>query len=88
MTVNVAVHAAAASLVVTQDALQTIDGSAVVFVRDEHGSFRAQPITVGRKSAREIEVLSGLKAGAAYVSKGSFILKAELGKSEAQHSHE
>jgi cobalt-zinc-cadmium efflux system membrane fusion protein len=34
-----------------------------------------------------VEVLSGISAGERYVGKNSFILKAELGKSEAGHEH-
>ncbi len=33
------------------------------------------------------EVLEGLKPGQSYVAEGSFMLKAELGKATAEHSH-
>ena len=34
-----------------------------------------------------VEVLSGLSAGDAYVSKNSFVIKADIGKADASHEH-
>ncbi|NYT70629.1 efflux RND transporter periplasmic adaptor subunit [Pusillimonas noertemannii] len=71
---------------VKPQAVHTLDEETVVFVR--HGDeFVAQPITVGRKDAAAVEVLSGLKAGAQYAVDNSFVIKSELGKGSASHSH-
>ena len=49
--------------------------------------FEARPLTLGRSDGRFVEVLKGLRAGEAYAAKNSFLIKAELGKSEASHDH-
>ena len=36
-------------------------------------------------TAKRIEVVDGLKPGAVVATKGAFLLKAELGKGEAEH---
>jgi cobalt-zinc-cadmium efflux system membrane fusion protein len=71
---------------VLAEAIQTIDDKSVVFVRVP-GGFVAQPVSLGRSDGQSIEVLSGLKAGTAYAASGSFVLKSELGKGSAEHSH-
>ena len=69
---------------VSEEAIQTIDGSAVVFV-SEGERFVKRKIKTGRTDGLFTEVVSGLKAGERYASRNSFILKAELGKGEAEH---
>src|SRR3546814_6999177 len=60
-------------------ALQSLEGRDVVFVRTNQG-FRAQKVTIGRRSAGRVEVLSGLKPGQMIATQNAFLLKAELGK--------
>lgn len=76
--------AARAPVTVASDAVQTIHEHHVVFVRTATG-FRAQDVTVGRSDGKRTEIASGLAAGTPYAASGSFVLKAELGKSEAGH---
>jgi cobalt-zinc-cadmium efflux system membrane fusion protein len=57
-----------------------------VFVT-EGGGFRARPITVGRQDSANVEVLSGIEFGETIAISNTFTLKAELGKSEAEHEH-
>jgi cobalt-zinc-cadmium efflux system membrane fusion protein len=73
-------------LAVRNAALQTIEQRTVVFINDEHG-FEPRPVRLGRSDGESTEVTSGLEAGDAYVAMNSFILKAELGKGEAEHEH-
>ncbi len=75
-------------LLIAKEALQMIGGTTVVFTEDKPGVFRTQIVKIGRRSEKEVEIVAGLKEGIKYVSKGTFILKAELGKSEAGHTHE
>lgn len=75
-----------ATVTVAPTAIQEVDGKAVVFVRSADG-FLVQPVTLGRKDSNAVEVLQGLSAGAEYVAEGSFVLKSELGKGSAEHSH-
>lgn len=68
------------------EAIQRIDDKTVLFVQ-QGDRFDMRPVTVGAETAEWVEIRSGLIAGEMYVSKNSFILKAELGKSEASHEH-
>jgi cobalt-zinc-cadmium efflux system membrane fusion protein len=67
------------SIVVPEDALQTVDGRDAVFVRTQQG-FRARFVTIGQRSAGRVEIVSGLAAGQQIATKNAFLLKAELGK--------
>ena len=72
-------------LAVRSEALQTIEDRTVVFVKDEDG-FDARTVQVGRGDGEISEVISGIQPGETYATKNSFILKAELGKSSAEHA--
>jgi cobalt-zinc-cadmium efflux system membrane fusion protein len=71
---------------VDADAIQRIRDRDVVFIA-AGDVFEAQPIELGRRDAERVEVVSGLAPGQLYVTSGSFILKAEAGKSGAAHDH-
>lgn len=73
-------------LAVAAAAVQTLGGRAVVFVRRGQ-DFEARPVRTGRDDGRLVEVLQGLTAGERYVARNSFLVKAELGKAEAEHDH-
>lgn len=76
--------AASAPVTVASDAIQTIHERTVVFVRTA-GGFRAQAVTTGRTDGKRTEIARGLAAGTPYATAGSFLLKADLGKGEAEH---
>ncbi len=71
---------------VVAEAVQTIDDENVVFVRLADGFVR-QAVSLGRSDGKRVEVLGGLTAETPYAASGSFILKSELGKGSAEHSH-
>ena len=71
---------------VPKSALQTVEGKRVVFVRTEEG-FEKREIELGRSDDDAFEVSSGLKPGEDIAVANTFLLKAELGKSEADHGH-
>jgi cobalt-zinc-cadmium efflux system membrane fusion protein len=71
-------------LAVQSQALQTLEGRNVVFVRDSNG-FEAREVTIGRNDGEITEILSGIAPGDSYATHNSFTLKAELGKGEAAH---
>lgn len=75
-----------AAVTVQADAVQSIEGKPVVFVKTAEG-FRAQPVTTGAGSGKIVEIVQGLSAGAEYVATGSFVVKAEQGKGSAEHEH-
>ena len=72
----------ASGLTVPSDAVQTVDGATVVFVRTATG-FRAAPVLVGRQAGDRTEILSGLTGTERIASANAFLLKAELAKGEA-----
>jgi len=75
-----------AAVAIPPSALQTLEGRPVVFVETPAG-FAAREITPGRQGETLVEVLRGLSVGERFVSKNSFLLKAELAKGEAEHEH-
>jgi len=70
--------------VLPEEAVQSVEGRDVVFVR-EGDKFMATTVRVGARGGGRIEVLSGLNAGQSVAGKNAFLLKAELGKGEAEH---
>lgn len=74
------------AVAVSADAVQTLEGRAVVFARRGQ-QFDALPVQTGRADGRHVEIVSGLAVGERYAAKNSFLVKAELGKSEASHEH-
>lgn len=71
-------------IVVLENAVQSVEGRDVVFVRVAEG-FQATPVTVGARTGGRAEILSGLRPGATIVTTGAFVMKSELGASEAEH---
>lgn len=69
-------------LTVRSEALQTLEGKSVVFVQEKK-VFEPRPLQLGRSDGEHSEVLEGLAVGETYVTRNSFILKAELGKGDA-----
>lgn len=71
---------------VAATAIHDIDGQPALFVRVP-GGFTARSVTLGRRDATHVEVVKGLAAGAQYAGTGSFVIKAELGKSSEAPDH-
>lgn len=85
-TVDLMGQQAAAAVSVAADAVQTIHERSVVFVRTPAG-FEPRTVVTGRSDGRRTEIVKGLAAGTRYAAAGSYLLKADLGKSEAEHDH-
>lgn len=71
------------AIVVPEEAVQSLNGSDMVFVRTARG-FRAIPVKAGQRSAGRIEIVSGLASGQTIATTNAFLLKAELGKSAGE----
>lgn len=67
-----------------EEAVQSVEGRDVVFVRSGKG-FQATPVTVGMRSGGRVDIVSGIEPGVIVATKGAFLLKSELGKAEADH---
>ena len=77
---------------VSKNALQQIEGKTVVFVAKNEQNrihFMPQPVQVGHYSSdgQWVEIKSGLTNQQQYVAQGSFLLKSEMEKGEAEHGH-
>lgn len=86
VNVSIAAQPVQAALAVRTEAVHTVDGASAVFVRSATG-FVMRPVTTGRSDGHMTEILAGLSAGAQYAARGSFAVKAELGKSGNEHAH-
>ncbi len=73
-----------ALIALPEEAVQTVEGNEVVFVKTTKG-YQATTVVTGKRGGGRIEIVDGLAAGAVVVTKGAFMLKAELGKGEAEH---
>jgi len=79
-------------LVVSQNAVQILDGETVVFVPSEHkNGFEPVVVQKGVENNRHVEILSRLAEGDTYVATGAFELKAKIVTStlggHAGHGH-
>ncbi|UVH55313.1 efflux RND transporter periplasmic adaptor subunit [Variovorax paradoxus] len=75
-----------APVTVSAEAVQTVEDKPTVFLRVP-GGFLPQHVQTGRSDGKRIEIVSGLKPGAAYAASGSFVVKSQQGKSSATHTH-
>jgi cobalt-zinc-cadmium efflux system membrane fusion protein len=74
---------------VPEDAIQTVEGGPSLFVPvdGEPNTYAKRAVTIGRAVGGLVPVFSGLVEGELFVSEGTFILKADLGKGAAAHEH-
>lgn len=73
-------------LAVRAEALQTFRDWNVVFIQ-VGDDYEVRPVELGRRDEQWVEVTAGLEAGQRYVTKNSFILKADAMKAGASHDH-
>jgi cobalt-zinc-cadmium efflux system membrane fusion protein len=81
---QVAVGSAVPILLVSQDAIQQVNGADVVFVRSAPDRFDVHPVRRGNVFGTRVHILEGVQAGDPVVTRGSFILKSQLLKSSFQ----
>jgi cobalt-zinc-cadmium efflux system membrane fusion protein len=65
--------------ILPDEAIQSLEGKDVVFVRTATG-FAVRPVVVATRSGGQALVVSGLKAGESVASRNAFLLKAEIVK--------
>lgn len=73
-------------LAVKTTAIQRQEGTTVVYVQ-EGDDFEMRKVELGESDREWTEILSGLSAGENYVATNSFVIKADIGKSAAEHEH-
>ena len=74
------------SLAVTKESVQILGGRQGVFVKI-NDEYRFKPLVLGQSDDHFYEVVDGLESGDEYVSKNSYLIKADIEKSEAEHEH-
>lgn len=72
------------AIILPEQAVQQIEGRDMVFIQAK-GGFQAVPVSVGSRSGGRVEIISGLRSGQTVVTEGAFVLKSQLGASEAEH---
>lgn len=82
--VTIAEHDVA--LAVRQSALQRFRDFQVVFARFDD-TYEVRMLELGRSNHEWVEVVSGIEAGTQYVTKNSYLIKADIEKSGASHDH-
>lgn len=83
---DIAVETVEVPLVVETRALQSHHGVTVVFV-EENNHYHARPVKLGRSDGFYTEVLHGFESGDRYVVDNSYLIKADIEKGGAAHSH-
>ena len=76
--INLATDAMQPGLAVRREAVQTLEGRQVVFVKAGDTDFRVREVDTGRLSGVLIEITRGLTAGDVVVTDGAFRLKSAL----------
>lgn len=84
VTVKSAIERAA--VLVPKAAIQRLKKESVVFVRTLDG-FEKRDVVLGRSDGNQTEIRFGVEAGEEVAVMNSFVLKAQLEKAEAEHSH-
>jgi membrane fusion protein, heavy metal efflux system len=86
VTASLATRETTAAVLIQKSALETVEGKPSVFVQIPEG-FEARPVTVGQSNETHMEITVGLRPGERYAVSETFLLKADLAKSEAGHEH-
>ena len=82
--VTIAEHNVA--LAVRQSAVQRFRDFQVVFARFDD-TYEVRMLELGKRNHEWIEVLGGIEPGTQYVTKNSYLIKADIEKSGASHDH-
>ena len=67
-------------------AVQEFNGKPSVFIKSGN-AFEVRPVKLGAKNSEWVEVLEGLSPNSEYVTENSYVIKADILKSGASHSH-
>lgn len=86
VTVSIQNKSRQVPIAVKKEAIQTLKGKPFVFVRYKN-IIQGLPVVLGERDRHWVEIVEGLKAGQEYISSNSYLIKAELEKSSAEHSH-
>ncbi|QAU46760.1 divalent metal ion exporter adaptor subunit IhpB [Bradyrhizobium guangzhouense] len=85
VTARLVLAARNVAVAVRRSAIQTLENKTIVFVREDSDKIEARPVELGDSDPQFVEIRAGLSAGEHYVADNSFIVKAEMGKGDADH---
>ena len=71
---------------VSVDSIQEIEGEQGIFVKAGE-EYVFTPLNLGKRDDHYVEVIDGVDVGQEYVSVNSYLIKADIKKSEAEHDH-
>ena len=83
---NILMNAKQVPLAVRTSGLQTFRDFTVVFEK-VNNAYEVRMLDLGFNNGEWVEVISGLKPNATYVTENSFLIKADIEKSGASHDH-
>lgn len=86
LTAQIVLEEVEVDLRIPRAAVQTIKGEPTVFVRTPEG-FEKREVVLGDMDEEGVAIVFGLDSGEEIAVSNTFILKADLGKAEAEHSH-
>jgi len=72
-------------IAIPKDAVQSIDGKQIVFIRTAEG-FEPMLVQTGRADDKNVEIVSGLDIGQSFVARNAFLLKSEIGRAGLEHA--
>jgi membrane fusion protein, heavy metal efflux system len=81
-TITISLGQTVEAPLVETSAIFEVSGESVVFVHEKDARFRVRRIKLGRQTGSLTEVLEGLRSGETIASRGGFLLKSELLKSQ------
>ena len=86
VTATIDVEGIDVPILVPGSAVQMFEDHPVVFIETDEG-FAPQPVRTGRSNPTHSEIAAGLEPGQPYVSRGAFVLKAQLEKGAFGEGH-
>jgi membrane fusion protein, heavy metal efflux system len=86
VTLKLQTHPTPVKMAVKSSAIQFLNEEPFVFVRSGE-QIQGFPVVTGLETSEWIEIKSGLQTGQSYVAENAYVIKAELEKSSAAHSH-
>jgi len=72
-------------IAIPKQAVQSISGEQIVFVRTAEG-FKPVLVRTGRVDDKNVEIISGLNVGQTFVTRNAFLLKSEIGRAGLEHA--
>ncbi|WP_298876273.1 divalent metal ion exporter adaptor subunit IhpB [uncultured Bradyrhizobium sp.] len=85
VTARLVLAARNVAVAVRRSAIQTLENRTIVFVREDSDKIEARPVELGDSDPQFVEIKAGLTVGEHYVADNSFVVKAEMGKGDADH---